>query len=119
MSVSPHPKTPLGVSSRVETGAEIVYYIVRKIKGRYYLIKVVFDPIEGRKRQVSLGNAEEIERIIRWYRIYYKPSIPKKRKRKHVTASPSGLWCGGWDSNPRRPTPSGPKPDLFDLARAL
>ena len=21
------------------------------------------------------------------------------------------MWCGGWDSNPRRPTPSGPKPD--------
>ncbi|MEM1983492.1 MAG: integrase, partial [Sulfolobales archaeon] len=21
------------------------------------------------------------------------------------------LWCGGWDSNPRRPTPSGPQPD--------
>ncbi len=28
------------------------------------------------------------------------------------------LWCGGWDLNPRRPTPSGPKPDPFDLARA-
>ncbi len=28
------------------------------------------------------------------------------------------LWCGGWDSNPRRPTPSGPQPDPFDLARA-
>ncbi len=20
------------------------------------------------------------------------------------------LWCGGWDSNPRRPSPQGPKP---------
>ena len=27
-------------------------------------------------------------------------------------------WCGGWDLNPRRPTPSGPEPDPFDLARA-
>ena len=27
-------------------------------------------------------------------------------------------WCGGWDLNPRRPMPSGPKPDPFDLARA-
>ena len=34
-------------------------------------------------------------------------------------------WCGGWDLNPRRPTPSGflppnggPKPDPFDQARA-
>ncbi len=28
------------------------------------------------------------------------------------------LWCGGWDLNPRRPTPSGPEPDPFDQARA-
>ena len=27
-------------------------------------------------------------------------------------------WCGGWDLNPRRPMPSGPQPDPFDLARA-
>ncbi len=27
-------------------------------------------------------------------------------------------WCGGWDLNPRRPTPSGPQPDPFDQARA-
>ena len=29
-----------------------------------------------------------------------------------------GSWCGGWDLNPRRPTPSGPQPDPFDQARA-
>ena len=28
------------------------------------------------------------------------------------------VWCGGWDLNPRRPTPAGPKPAPFDLARA-
>ena|GEM_PF-2313026 len=28
------------------------------------------------------------------------------------------LWCGGWDSNPRRPTPAGLKPAPFDRARA-
>src|SRR5205823_1863988 len=22
----------------------------------------------------------------------------------------SAIWCGGWDSNPRRPSPQGPKP---------
>ena len=30
----------------------------------------------------------------------------------------NGRWCGGWDLNPRRPTPSGPKPDPFGQARA-
>ena len=28
------------------------------------------------------------------------------------------VWCGGRDLNPRRPTPSGPKPDPFGQARA-
>ncbi len=28
------------------------------------------------------------------------------------------LWCGGWGLNPRRPTPPGPEPGPFDLARA-
>jgi len=28
------------------------------------------------------------------------------------------VWCGGWDLNPRRPTPAGPGPAPFDLARA-
>ena len=27
-------------------------------------------------------------------------------------------WCGGWGLNPRRPTPPGPEPGPFDLARA-
>ena len=29
-----------------------------------------------------------------------------------------GMWCGGWDLNPRRPTPAGLEPAPFDLARA-
>ena len=28
------------------------------------------------------------------------------------------VWCGGWDLNPRRPTPTGLEPAPFDLARA-
>ncbi len=28
------------------------------------------------------------------------------------------LWCGGWDLNPRRPTPTGLEPAPFALARA-
>ena len=36
-----------------------------------------------------------------------------------IALNPSIMkWCGGWDLNPRRPTPSGPQPDPFDLARA-
>ncbi len=28
------------------------------------------------------------------------------------------VWCGGWDLNPRRPTPSGPQPDPFGAGSA-
>ncbi len=42
--------------------------------------------------------------------------IPVKKILEHFLNN--GEWCGGWDLNPRRPTPSGPKPDPFDQARA-
>ncbi len=70
----------------------MVYYRVRRIRGKYYLIKEWYDPLTRKKRSKSLGSCEAIEKLLQW--------------------------CGGWDSNPRRPTPSGPKPDPFDLARA-
>ena len=76
----------------------MVWYRLRKVKGKVYLIKEWYDPRERRKKSRSLGNVEEIERIVELWR--------------------SGRWCGGWDLNPRRPTPSGPEPDPFDLARA-
>ena len=73
-------------------GGNIVFYRVRRINGRYYLIKEWYDPDAKRKRSKSLGPCEAIEKLINW--------------------------CGGWDLNPRRPTPAGPQPAPFDLARA-
>ena len=71
----------------------MTFYGVKKVKGNYYLIKEWYDPITGRKKSKCLGNCEIIEELVE-------------------------NWCGGWDLNPRRPTPSGPKPDPFVLARA-
>ena len=51
----------------------ITYYIIRKIKGNYYLIKIEYDSGTGRKHQKSLGNVKEIEKIIEWYRKWYAP----------------------------------------------
>ncbi len=70
----------------------MVFYRVRRVNGRYYLVKEWYDPTLGKKLSRSLGPCDRIEELLRW--------------------------CGGWDSNPRRPTPSGPQPDPFDLARA-
>ncbi len=38
--------------------------------------------------------------------------------KNEVDDKATALWCGGWDSNPRRPTPTGLKPAPFDRARA-
>ncbi len=49
-----------------------------------------------------------------------KLSVDEAIKLLLINASNPSImrWCGGWDLNPRRPTPSGPQPDPFDLARA-
>ncbi len=70
----------------------MVFYRVRRINSKYYLIKEWYDSTLGKKVSRSLGPCDRIEKLL--------------------------VRCGGWDSNPRRPTPSGPQPDPFDLARA-
>jgi len=50
----------------------------------------------------------------------YDPETKRKRVLLHLSLrkilerfkdEKDSPWCGGWDLNPRRPTPSGPKPD--------
>ena len=40
-------------------------------------------------------------------------------KRIDLTESTAKSWCGEWDSNPRRPTPQGPKPGTQPLKPRL
>ena len=77
---------------------EMVFYRIKKVKGNYYLVKEWYDPELKKKITRSIGPCKFIEEIM---------EVIKKNS-----------WCGGWDLNPRRPTPSGPKPDPFVLARA-
>ena len=42
-----------------------MFYRVRKIAGKYYLIKEFYDPQTGKKRSISIGNCEKIERLVR------------------------------------------------------
>ena len=72
----------------------MVFYRVRKIRGKYYLVKEWYDPETGKRRSESLGNCELIEKLVK------------------------NSWCGGWDLNPRRPTPADLKSAPFVLARA-
>ena len=46
----------------------LVFYRVRKIRGKYYLIKEWYEPETRKRRSLSLGNCEEIEKIINMVR---------------------------------------------------
>ena len=92
----------------------VAFYRLRKIKGHYYLIKEAYIP--DRRRKITLWSIP-VERIERIY-VTLK-NLGEEELLKLVEAvKDRGRWCGGWDLNPRRPTPSGPQPDPFDLARA-
>ena len=71
---------------------QMVFYRVKKVRGKYYLIKEWYDPETKKRHSKSLGPCEAIEKLIKW--------------------------CGGWDLNPRRPSPADLKSAPFDLARA-
>ena len=49
---------------------------------------------------------------------YSDPNVVIDSLIREISRVVVSFWCGGWGLNPRRPTPSGPKPDPFDLARA-
>jgi hypothetical protein len=86
-------------------GEEMVaFYRIKKIKYNdriyYYLYKEWYDPEAKKKRSKLIGRCDELEGVVKQFKTM------------------ENQWCGGWDLNPRRPTPSGPEPDPFDLARA-
>ncbi len=80
-----------------------LYVYVHKVKskGRVYQYLVVEEYLGDGKRRVILRMRleEAVKRLLR-------------------TTEDREDWCGGWDLNPRRPTPSGPQPDPFGQARA-
>ncbi len=62
----------------------------------------------GRRRTLLRMPAEEVAKLL----------LELARRGIYSLEGLRRLWCGGWDLNPRRPTPAGPKPAPFDLARA-
>ena len=68
-----------------------------KDKVYYYLYKEWYDAETGRKRSKLIGRCDMLENL-----------AEELEKLKQLIEN---HWCGGWDLNPRRPTPSGPKPE--------
>ncbi len=95
-------------------GGTLVFYRVRRLHGKYYLIKEWYDDKYKKKRSKSLGNCETIEKLLE----KLNSLSPEELDQIINTLRNRQGWCGGWDLNPRRPTPSGPEPDPFDQARA-
>ncbi len=95
-------------------GGTLVFYRVRRLHGKYYLIKEWYDDKAKKKRSKSLGNCETIEKLLEKLNGLYPEELNQLIS---IVRNRQG-WCGGWDLNPRRPTPSGPEPDPFDQARA-
>ena len=114
--------------------------VVKRVKGRLYVYEQY--RVGGEVATIYIGPLEEIVRTYQalksGIRVNYKLTRKEIRKiadyiskrvieavvnstrsaKKSPTESTTNLWCGGWDLNPRRPTPSGPQPDPFDQARA-
>ena len=70
------------------------------------VIAYVYGPMGHGKTSYALLTAYEV--LGDWDKVLFE------RNKRGI----ENQWCGGWDLNPRRPTPSGPEPDPFDLARA-
>jgi len=81
----------------------LAFYRIRKIKYKetiyYYLYKEWYDPDAKKKRSKLIGRCDEIEKIV------------------ETAKNNRGLWCGGWDLNPRRPMPAGLEP-LEEIAES-
>ena len=71
----------------------MAFYRIKKIRYKdtvyYYLYREWYDAEEKKKRSRLIGRCDEIEKIV------------------EAIKSSENQWCGGWDLNPRRPTPAG------------
>ena len=94
-----------------QRGLQPMYIYIREVKskGRVYRYLVIEEYLgRGKRRTLLRLPAEEAAKLL----------LELARRGIHHAGELDKLWCGGWDLNPRRPTPAGPKPAPFDLARA-
>ncbi len=97
-----HNRLDRGILGSSQTGDFKMYVYIKRTKTNnwtYYYLVIEEYLGNGKRRQIA--------------------HIPLKKILEQFNVNAEDVrWCGGWDLNPRRPTPSGPEPDPFDQARA-
>ncbi len=82
-----------------------VYVHTVRSKGRVYQYLVIEEYLGQGKRRTIL-------------RMRLEDAVRKLLADTQESGAEGAAWCGGWDLNPRRPTPTGLKPAPFGRARA-
>ena len=96
--------------------------VVKKVKGKIYVYEQY-----RRDGKVYTKYIGPLDALVGAYHVVnnltqvnYK-NTPRRLailEKRIVELAVNLLWCGGWASNPRRPTPTGLKPAPFGRARA-
>ncbi len=92
------------------TGDTLFWRIKKKGKN-YYLYREWWDNEAKKRRSKSLGNVAVIDKLLQ---VIERQGLTIEK----VIQLLSNYWCGGWDLNPRRPTPADLESAPFSLARA-
>ncbi len=95
----------------VSYSGDTLFWRIKKKGKNYYLYREWWDNEAKKRRSKSLGNVAAIDKLLQ---LIEEQGLTVEKTIQLL----SNYWCGGWDLNPRRPTPSGPEPDPFDQARA-
>ncbi len=99
-------------------------FFVKRIKGRLY----VYEWVNGREKYIGSLDEIVLTYLANKAQIKVSGKITTRKLKllaKYIAMELDNLyektkdqWCGGWDLNPRRPTPPGPQPGPFDQTRA-
>ncbi len=73
--------------------SETVFYRIRKINGKYYLYKEWYDPSSGKRRSKSLGNCEELEKLVVGPPPGFEPGTSGSTVRRSPRLSYGGRFC--------------------------
>ncbi len=93
-------------------------FYIKKIKNKLY----VYEWVNGEEKYIGPLDEIVLNYLASKAQIKVSGRVSKRVLRQLAKYIADNLQrnqeCGGWDSNPRRPTPPGPQPGPFDLARA-
>ncbi len=88
-----------------------MFWRIKRKGKQYYLYREWYDVEAGKRRSKSLGNVAVIDRLLQ---VIERQGLTIEKTIQLLGSN----WCGGWDLNPRRPTPADLESAPFSLARA-